>query len=145
MLHLRRLAPLAAVAASLLSGCALYAPQRDYSPFTAILTPYDWNIIDWRFPTTVSEGPLEGPKRLIPELPAIGVPWATGNPLTFPPPDYRSALPDYRGALSGDAAAAMPAVSANDDQGLALACTPPQPTHVAALAGARADEPAVSR
>ena len=125
---------LACVAAVLLSGCALRVSRDDFNRFNAILEPEDWNIIDWRFPTSVSQGPLEGPKRLRPEYPAIGVPWATGNPITFPPPDTKQT------PLRDDSASLPPAQHAEP---CAQCAMPPSPD--AAAARPRAGDLAASR
>jgi hypothetical protein len=43
-------------------------------------------LLDWNFPTSANQGPIEVPKRFRPERTAIGVPWATGNPM-LPKPE----------------------------------------------------------
>jgi hypothetical protein len=38
-------------------------------------------LIDWNFPTSLNQPPVEAPKRIRLERTAIGVTWATRNPL----------------------------------------------------------------
>jgi hypothetical protein len=68
----------------LLSGCALQDTRYDNSGIAAGFGPdYDQTIIDWNFPTSHNQGPLLAPERFRPVRPAIGVPWATGNPMPW--------------------------------------------------------------
>jgi hypothetical protein len=70
--------------AVLLSGCALQDSRYDYSGASAGFGPdYEQTILDWNFPTTHNQGPLLAPERFRPVRPAIGVPWATGNPMPW--------------------------------------------------------------
>ena len=70
--------------AVLISGCALQDTRYDYSGVAAGFGPdYEQTILDWNFPTTLNQGPLLPPERLHPVRPAIGVPWATGNPMPW--------------------------------------------------------------
>jgi len=70
--------------AVLLSGCALQDSRYDYSGAAAGFGPdYDQTILDWNFPTAHNQGPLLPPERFRPVRPAIGVPWATGNPMPW--------------------------------------------------------------
>lgn len=48
-----------------------------YSRSSAGLWDAEYGLIDWNFPTSQNQPPLEGPKRLRGERTAIGVPWAT--------------------------------------------------------------------
>ena len=68
----------------LVSGCALRDPRDSYAYGRAgdglWDREYDF-LLDWNFPTSGNQGPIEAPKRFKPERPAIGVPWATGNPM----------------------------------------------------------------
>ena len=81
-MHLRiRPLWLAAAALVMISGCA--GQRYDYTGSYAGAGEYYPSIIDWNFPTTTSQGPLEPPQRLIGYRPAIGVPWATGEPLPW--------------------------------------------------------------
>ena len=79
----RRLVLAALAGAVLVSGCALRDPRDSYAyGRTDGLWDADYDfLLDWRFPTTASEGPLLPVQRFRPGRPAIGVPWATGNPL----------------------------------------------------------------
>ena len=88
-----RLCVLALSGALLVSGCALQDPRDSYAYGRADgLWDADYDLLlDWNYPTSANQGRLEAPKRFRPEKPAIGVPWATGNPL-LPAPD-RSMAP----------------------------------------------------
>ena len=86
--------------AVLISGCALQDTRYDYSGVAAGFGPdYEQTILDWNFPTTLNQGPLLAPERLHPVRPAIGVPWATGNPMPWQQGDGAAS----EGALSGAA------------------------------------------
>jgi len=97
-------------AAVLLSGCALQDTRYDYSRMAAGLGNYDESILDWNFPTTTNQGPLLPPERLRPIRPAIGVPWATANPMPWQQGD--GATPE--GAISGAAPHEPPRDCAQD-------------------------------
>jgi hypothetical protein len=73
----------AALALVLCSGCALQSTRYDYSRLAAGLGDYDESIIDWNFPTSANQGLLLPPERFRPYPPAIGVPWATGEPMPW--------------------------------------------------------------
>ena len=95
-----------AVVVATLGGCALRDTRDDYAYSRATDglwgdTPLE--IIDWNFPTSLNQGPIEAPKRIRLERTAIGVTWATRNPLP---------LSDNLAPL--DAPATAP-VTANDD------------------------------
>jgi hypothetical protein len=93
MRPIARVCVLALSGALLVSGCALQDPRDSYAYGRVAdgLWDADYDLlIDWNFPTSANQGPLEAPKRFRPEKPAIGVPWATGNPLA-PPPDKAQA------------------------------------------------------
>lgn len=67
-----------------LAGCALRDTRDDYTYSAASEglwgdTPFE--LIDWNFPTSRNQGPIEAPKRIQLERTAIGVTWATRNPL----------------------------------------------------------------
>lgn len=73
-----------AAALALLAGCALRDPRVDYAYSRASDglwgdTPFE--LIDWNFPTSLNQPPIEAPKRIRLERTAIGVTWATRNPL----------------------------------------------------------------
>jgi len=72
-----------AVSSAALTGCALRDPRDDYGYGTGTdgLWNSHWELIDWNFPTSVTQGPIEAPKRITLERTAIGVTWATRNPL----------------------------------------------------------------
>lgn len=128
MRNLHRTILIATAAAMLLGGCALRVMRDDYGAFNAILQPEDWTIIDWHFPTTTSEGPVQGPQRLHPEPSAIGVPWAKGNPLDLAPTGD---------APTGNASAAAEA-PATHDPACPAACGEESPAQRIAASGADA-------
>jgi hypothetical protein len=109
MRHPARLCVLALSGALLVSGCALRDPRDSYAYGRSDgLWDADYDLLlDWNYPTSSNQGPLEAPKRFRPEKPAIGVPWATGNPLA-PPTDKSQAA-----ALEPSASA--PAHEGDDD------------------------------
>lgn len=86
----------AIAAAMLLSSCALRGTRDDYmySRSSEGLWDADYGLIDWNFPTSQNQPPLEAPKRLEPLRTAIGVTWAT-----------TSSWPYYRSATAADAKA----------------------------------------
>ncbi len=70
----------ATMVAATLTGCAL----RDVRGSSYSQADGLWGngneLIDWNFPTSQNQGPIEVPQRLRPERTAIGVTWATYNP-----------------------------------------------------------------
>jgi hypothetical protein len=109
--HTLRLLTLGAAVTLLASGCALQDTRYDYSRNGLPFADYDESILDWNFPTTTSQGPLLPPERLQPWRPAIGVPWANGNP-----------MPWYNQLPVSDAAS-EPSAGPHDSAGdLAVAC-----------------------
>src|SRR5437660_10487519 len=80
---MRRTRRLIVAIAVLVSGCALQDTRYDYSRLAAGLGDYDESIIDWNFPTSTNLGPLLPPERFRPVRPAIGVPWATSDPMPW--------------------------------------------------------------
>jgi hypothetical protein len=96
--------------AVLVSGCALQDTRYDYSRLAAGLGDYDESIIDWNFPTSTNQGPLLPPERLRPVRPAIGVPWATSDPMPWRQGD--GVMPATAGASPHDA---TPACASNCD------------------------------
>jgi hypothetical protein len=74
----------AAVSAATLAGCALRDPRSDYAYSRAsdgLWGDTAFELIDWNFPTSLNQPPIEAPKRIRLERTAIGVTWATRNPL----------------------------------------------------------------
>lgn len=72
------------VAAALSAGCALRDPRVDYAYSRAsdgLWGDAPFELIDWNFPTSLNQPPIEAPKRIRLERTAIGVTWATRNPL----------------------------------------------------------------
>ena len=67
----------------MLSGCAL----RDSDYYAASRASDDlwgdrpFELIDWNFPTSRNQPPIEAPRRIRLDRTAIGVTWATRNPL----------------------------------------------------------------
>jgi len=92
----------------LVSGCALRDPRDSYAYGRSDgLWDADYDLLlDWNYPTSANQGPLEAPKRLRAERPAIGVPWATGNP---------SAPPSDKAQAAGLEPSAAPAHEDSDD------------------------------
>jgi len=109
---------LALLGALLVCGCALRDPRDSYAYGRVAdgLWDADYDLLlDWNYPTSANQGRLEAPKRFHPERPAIGVPWATGNPLA-PPKDY------------AQTAALEPATAASADEAQAAVQPTPQPS-----------------
>ena len=102
----RRLVVAALAGAVLVSGCALRDPRDGYAyGRTDGLWDSDYDLLlEWNFPTTANQGPLLAPQRFKPGRPAIGVPWATGNPLVPRDAD-----------LAPSAEGAAPDVTASED------------------------------
>ena len=103
---------IAAVSTAALTGCALRDPRDDYGYGTGTdgLWNSSWELVDWNFPTSVTQGPIEAPKRLQLERTAIGVTWATRNPLPL-----QDQLPAQDAPpVSGDTAPAPANASAPD-------------------------------
>lgn len=72
------------VAAALSTGCALRDRRADYAYSRAsdgLWGDRPFELIDWNFPTSLNQPPIEAPKRITLERTAIGVTWATQNPL----------------------------------------------------------------
>lgn len=110
---------LIAAAAAAVAGCALRDPRDDYAYGNA--SDGLWNstfdpLIDWRFPTSSNQGPIEAPKRFRLERTAIGVTWATRNPL---PLNDQSPAQDAPAAASADEAAGPAPVPPPGDAGTA--------------------------
>lgn len=84
-----------------LAGCALRDTRDDYELSRAsdgLWGDRPFELIDWNFPTSRNQPPIEAPKRLRLERTAIGVTWATRNPLplsdNLAPRDAPPALAD---------------------------------------------------
>ena len=72
------------VCVAMLSGCALRDSRADYAYSRAsdgLWGDTAFELIDWNFPTSQNQPPIEAPKRIRLERTAIGVTWATRNPL----------------------------------------------------------------
>jgi len=72
------------VAAALSTGCALRDARADYAYSRAsdgLWGDRPFELIDWNFPTSLNQPPIEAPRRIRLERTAIGVTWATQNPL----------------------------------------------------------------
>ena len=111
-----------AVGSAALAGCALRDPRGDYaySGNSDGLWQRNFELIDWNFPTSVNQGPIEAPKRLRLERTAIGVTWATRNPIP---------LNDESPAQEAPAS-----VSSDDGAPAAAQASLPQPVGVTASA-----------
>jgi hypothetical protein len=71
-------------AAGAISGCALRDVRDDYDRSQAsagLWGDRPFELIDWNFPTSRNQPPLEAPKRIRLDRTAIGVTWAVRNPL----------------------------------------------------------------
>lgn len=107
------------VVAATLAGCALRDPRDDYAYSRAsdgLWEGAGYELIDWNFPTSQNQPPVEAPKRIRLERTAIGVTWATRNPL--PLTDNREAQDMQAPAASNDGAA-------GSSQPVAAPLTPP--------------------
>jgi len=72
------------VGAAALGGCALRDVRDNYAYSRAsdgLWGDTAFELIDWNFPSSMNQPPIEAPKRFRPEKTAIGVTWATRNPL----------------------------------------------------------------
>ena len=68
----------------LLAGCALRDTRDNYAYSRAsdgLWGDRPFELIDWNFPTSRNQPPLEAPRRFRLDRTAIGVTWATRNPL----------------------------------------------------------------
>lgn len=96
---------------STVAGCALRDPRDGYAYGSGSdgLWKTNFELIDWNFPTSRNQDPIEAPKRIRLEPTAIGVTWATRNPIPLndPPPSK-----DAPSANANDAAQAGNAVPA---------------------------------
>jgi len=71
-------------AGTIVAGCALRDTRDDYIASRASVGLWGdrpFEIIDWNFPTSRNQPPIEAPKRIRLDRTAIGVTWATRNPL----------------------------------------------------------------
>src|SRR5215831_19504854 len=72
----------AIVGTTALAGCAIRDVRDDYLRTSdGLWGDRPFELVDWNFPTSVNQEPVEAPKRLRLERTAIGVTWATRNPL----------------------------------------------------------------
>ena len=74
----------AIAAGVVLAGCAFHDAREDYAFSGAndgLWGDTRFDLVDWNFPTTRNQPPIEVPKRLHLDRTAIGVTWATHNPL----------------------------------------------------------------
>jgi len=74
----------ATVCSAMFAGCALRDARMDYAYSSAsdgLWGDTGFELIDWNFPTSQNQPPIEAPKRIRLERTAIGVTWATRNPL----------------------------------------------------------------
>ena len=71
-------------AGGMLAGCALRDTRDDYAASRAqdgLWGDRPFELIEWNFPTSRNQPPLEPPRRIRLDRTAIGVTWATRNPL----------------------------------------------------------------
>ena len=113
---------IAAVGVAMLAGCALRDPRADYAYSRAsdgLWGDAAFELIDWNFPTSRNQPPIEAPKRIRLERTAIGVTWATRNPLplsdNLAPYDSAPTIAAQAndGAVSSNASAPAPARAAD--------------------------------
>ena len=112
----------------MLSGCALRDPRADYAYSRAsdgLWGDTAFELIDWNFPTSLNQPPVEAPKRIRLERTAIGVTWATRNPLplsdNLAPADAPQTLAprsdDSKGTSTAMASAGAASTAAADRDG----------------------------
>jgi hypothetical protein len=101
-----------AAAAVLSTGCALRDPRADYYAYSrasdGLWGDTQFDLIDWNFPTSLNQPPIEAPKRIRLERTAIGVSWATRNPLPLWDNLAPYDVPVTPAAKADDAAKATP-------------------------------------
>ena len=118
----------ATVGAAMLAGCALRDPRTDYAYSRAsdgLWGDTAFELIDWNFPTSLNQPPIEAPKRIRLERTAIGVTWATRNPLP---------LSDN---LAPNDATAAPAAKADEGKAVPTTTAGGAPAGTAAVDGER--------
>jgi hypothetical protein len=122
----------ATACAAMLAGCALRDPRGPYAYSGAsdgLWGDTAFELIDWNFPTSLNQPPIEAPKRLRLEPTAIGVTWATRNPLPladnlapYDAPPASAAKADERPAeaptATASANAAGPAAADSERRGV---------------------------
>ena len=117
----------ATVCTAMLAGCALRDPRTDYAYSRAsdgLWGDTAFELIDWNFPTSLNQPPIEAPKRIRLERTAIGVTWATHNPLPLSdnlapyaaPPAPAARADDRKPAPTATAGAAAAGTSAVDSE-----------------------------
>jgi hypothetical protein len=125
---MQRLAGIMSVAfacVAMLPGCALRDSLADNAYSRAsdgLWVDTAFELIDWNFPTSLNQPPVEAPKRIRLERTAIGVTWATRNPLplsdNLAPADAPQTLAprsdDSKGASTAVATAGAPGAAAAD-------------------------------
>jgi hypothetical protein len=117
----------ATVCTAMLAGCALRDARMDYAYSGAsdgLWGDTAFELIDWNFPTSHNQPPIEAPKRIRLERTAIGVPWATRNPLPLGdnlapydmPPAPTSKADEVKAAPTATAGAAAGTAAVNSDR-----------------------------
>ena len=102
-----------------LAGCALRDARDDYAYGRGAdgLGNTGYDLIDWNFPTSVNQGPIEAPKRIQLEKTAIGVTGATRNPLPLeddlPAQDGESPVDSHDGIPTETPSSASPNAGAH--------------------------------
>ncbi len=98
---------------TVLAGCALRETRDDYAFSRAsdgLWGDKPFELIDWNFPTSRNQPPIEAPKRLRLGRTAIGVTWAIRNPLPlFDNLAPRDAPPALEGTSGDPRSQAKPA------------------------------------
>lgn len=121
---------MAIAAGAVLAGCATRGDYSLSSASDGLWGDTRFDLVDWNFPTSRTQPPIEVPKRLRLDRTAIGVTWATRNP-----------LPLWDNLAPVDAPAALEP-KAND---AAKRSQAPAPTGAAARISAADREPRAAR
>ena len=98
-------------AAGVVAGCALRDTRDDYERSQAsagLWGDRPFELIDWNFPTSRNQPPVERPERLRLDRTAIGVTWATRNPLPLGQGGPSGAPPAVDEGTSGPQSGARP-------------------------------------
>jgi len=114
---MKRLAGIMSVAfacVAMLTGCALRDSLADkgYSGASdGLWGDTAFELVEWNFPTSLNQPPVEAPKRIRLERTAIGVTWATRNPLPLSDNLAPADAPQTLGPRSDDSKSASTAMA----------------------------------
>ena len=101
------------------AGCALRDTRDEYAASRAsdgLWGDRPFEIIDWNFPTSRNQPPIEVPKRLTLERTAIGVTWARRTPLPLSDNLAPRDAPPAPEVRANDAGARAQAAARPDDR-----------------------------